>query len=58
MIKREKIIICELVNKILDKLSVGRKPPDDITDIAKFKELNVLTFNKFKIIKISSVIEV
>ena len=57
-IKIEKITICELVNKILDKLSAGRKPPEDITDIAKFRELNVLTFNKFKMIKINNVKEI
>ena len=56
-ISREVIIICELFVKILDKLFVGKKPPDEITVIARFKELNILISNTFKIIKIPNVID-
>jgi len=49
-------IIWELFIRILDKLFDGRKPPDEITVIAKFKELNILISNKFKITKIDNVI--
>ena len=55
-IKIEKIIICVLFNKILDKLLVGKKPPDEIIVIAKFKELNILTSKIFKMKKIPNVI--
>ena len=54
-IKIEKIIICVLFNKILDKLLVGKKPPDEIIVIAKFNELNILTSNMFRVIKIPKV---
>ena len=40
---------------MLDKLSTGKKPPDEIMVIDKFKELNILKLNKFKIIKIINV---
>jgi len=56
-ISREVIIICELFIKILDKLFVGKKPPDEMIVIARFKELKVLTSNKFKMIKIPNVID-
>ena len=55
-INKEKIIICELFNKILDKLFVGRKPPDEIIDIAKFSELKDLILSIFKLTKIKNVI--
>ena len=42
--------------KILDKLFVGRKPPDEINVKAKFKESNVLMDRIFKIRKIKKVI--
>ena len=41
---------------ILDKLFVGKKPPEEIKDNAKFNESNVLIENKFSIIKITRVI--
>jgi len=33
---------------MLDKLLTGKKPPDEIIVIDKFKELNILMLNKFK----------
>ena len=50
------IITCKLLVKTFDKLFAGKKPPDEMTVIAKFNELNVLTWNIFKIIKIANVI--
>ena len=50
------IIICELFIKILDKLLEGKKPPDEIRVIARFKELNILTSKILRIIKIPNVI--
>jgi hypothetical protein len=44
------------LTNILDKLLDGKKPPDEIMVIAKFRELNNLISNKLKIIKIESVI--
>ena len=44
------------MTNILDKLLDGKKPPDEIMVIAKFRELNNLISNKLKIIKIESVI--
>ena len=41
---------------MFDKLVVGKKPPEEIAVIARFKELKALIFNKFKIIKIKKVI--
>tara|TARA_B100000795_G_C22453481_1_gene306440 strand:- start:112 stop:405 length:294 start_codon:yes stop_codon:yes gene_type:complete len=55
-ISKEIIIIWELSIKILDKLFVGKKPPDEITVIARFKELNILISKIFKITKIPNVI--
>ena len=49
-------MIWELFIKILDKLFDGKKPPDEITVIARFKELNILISKIFKITKIPSVI--
>tara|TARA_B110000483_G_scaffold192571_1_gene228975 strand:- start:496 stop:753 length:258 start_codon:yes stop_codon:yes gene_type:complete len=40
---------------MLDKLFDGKKPPDEIIDIAKFNELNILISKMFKIIKIPNV---
>tara|TARA_B110000114_G_scaffold149953_1_gene160571 strand:- start:921 stop:1214 length:294 start_codon:yes stop_codon:yes gene_type:complete len=48
--------ICELFIKILDKLFDGKKPPDEITVIAIFKELNILISNMLRITKIPNVI--
>ena len=50
------MIICVLLNKIFDKLLVGKKPPEEMIDIAKFRELKDLISNKFKITKIERVI--
>tara|TARA_B110000090_G_scaffold154740_1_gene169897 strand:- start:199 stop:396 length:198 start_codon:yes stop_codon:yes gene_type:complete len=41
---------------MLDKLFDGKKPPEEIIVIARFKELNILTSKIFKIAKIPSVI--
>ncbi|MDB9936628.1 hypothetical protein OAD13_01125 [Candidatus Pelagibacter sp.] len=49
-------MIWELFIKIFDKLLDGKKPPEEITVIARFKELNILTSNIFKITKIPNVI--
>ena len=57
-ISNDIIIICELFIKILDKLFDGRKPPDEITVIARFNELNILSSKIFKITKITNVINV
>ena len=56
-IRSDVIIICELFIKIFDKLFDGKKPPEEIIDIAKFNELNILISNMFKVIKIPKVIE-
>jgi len=45
-----------LFTKILDRLFDGKKPPDEINVIARFKELNILIPKIFKIIKIPNVI--
>tara|TARA_B110000259_G_scaffold171153_1_gene202414 strand:- start:458 stop:709 length:252 start_codon:yes stop_codon:yes gene_type:complete len=50
------IIIWELLIKIFDRLLDGKKPPDEIKVIAKFKELNILMLNIFRMIKIPNVI--
>jgi hypothetical protein len=42
--------------KILDKLFDGKKPPDEIMVIARFKELKSLRSKRLNIIKIESVI--
>tara|TARA_B110000240_G_scaffold170921_1_gene194929 strand:- start:221 stop:499 length:279 start_codon:yes stop_codon:yes gene_type:complete len=55
-ISKEVIIICELLIRMLDKLFEGKKPPDEIIVIAKFKELNILTSKIFKMKKIPNVI--
>ena len=51
-INKENIIICVLFNKIFERLFVGKNPPEDITVIAKFNELNALILSKFRITKI------
>jgi hypothetical protein len=56
-ISREVIIICVLFVRILDKLFDGKKPPEEITVIARFKELNILISKIFKMIKIAKVID-
>ena len=55
-INKEKIIIWKLLNRIFDRLLVGKNPPEEIIDMAKLNELKALIFNKFKIIKIENVI--
>ena len=55
-INKDIIIICELFIRILDKLFDGKKPPEETTVIARFKELNILTSKIFKITKIPNVI--
>ena len=40
---------------ILDKSFVGKKPPEEINENAKFKESKVLIENRFSIIKITKV---
>ena len=45
-----------LVIKIFDKLFVGKKPPEEITVIAKLSELNALMSIKFRITNIKNVI--
>ena len=55
-ISMDVIIIWELLIKIFDRLLAGKKPPDETKVIAKFKELNILMLNIFKIIKIPNVI--
>jgi len=56
-INNDVIIICVLFIKILDRLFVGKKPPEEIIVIARFKELNILISKIFKIIKITNVID-
>ena len=41
---------------ILDKLFVGKKPPEEISENAKFKESKVLIENKFSITKILTIL--
>ena len=55
-ISKEVITTWVLFIKILDKLFDGKNPPDEITVIAKFNELNILISNIFKMIKIPKVI--
>ena len=54
-IKKENIIIWKSFIKIDERSFVGRNPPDEITVIAKFSELNDLIPRIFKIIKIDIV---
>ena len=56
-INNEVMIIWELFIKMLDKLFVGKNPPDEMMVIAKFKELKVLTLNILRITKIPKVIK-
>jgi len=42
--------------RILDKLFEGKKPPDEIIVIARFKELNILISKIFRIMKMPNVI--
>ena len=46
-------MICELLIRILDRLFDGKKPPDEITVMARFKELNVLISKILKMTKIN-----
>ena len=43
------------VERIEDKLLVGKKPPEEIMERAKLKALNALKLNKLKRIKIKKV---
>ena len=51
----EKMIICTSLIKTLESSLTGKNPPDEINVIAKFRELNDLIPNIFKIIKIKIV---
>ena len=55
-INSEKIIICVWFTKTDERSFVGKKPPDEIMDIDKFKELKDLISKIFKIKKIDNVI--
>ena len=55
-IKNEKIIIWVWFVKIDERLFEGKKPPDEITVIDKFKELKDLISKILRIIKIQIVI--
>ena len=55
-INREKTNVWELLSNIVERLSVGKKPPEEIILIAKFKELKDLILSKFKIMNIKNVI--
>tara|TARA_B110001452_G_scaffold222717_1_gene195691 strand:+ start:172 stop:456 length:285 start_codon:yes stop_codon:yes gene_type:complete len=44
------------LSNIVERLSVGKKPPEEIILIAKFKELKDLILSKFKIMNIKNVI--
>ena len=54
-IKREKTITWVFVNNIVESSLSGKKPPEEITVIARLRELNVLIPNIFKTIKIKNV---
>ena len=41
--------------RITSKLLTGKKPPDEINDIDKFKEIKDLKSNRFNTIKIINV---
>ena len=55
--KNDVIIIWELFIKILDKSFDGKKPPEEMIVIARFRELNNLISKRFNIIKIARVIK-
>ena len=55
-ISTEKIIICVWEIKIDERLLVGKKPPEEIIVIDKFKELKDLISKIFRIMKIEIVI--
>ena len=55
-ISNDMIIIWGLFIRILDKLFEGKKPPDEIIVIARFKELNILISKIFRIMKMPNVI--
>tara|TARA_Y100000591_G_C21687886_1_gene621491 strand:- start:84 stop:383 length:300 start_codon:yes stop_codon:yes gene_type:complete len=54
-IRNEKIITCKSFVKIDERSLTGKKPPDEISVIAKFNELNDLIPKKFKTKKIEIV---
>ena len=51
----EKIISLVWLFKIVERLFIGRKPPEEINVIDKLNEINDLKSKKFKIIKIKNV---
>ena len=53
----EVIIISGLFINISDRLSEGKKPPDEIIVIDKLRELKLRILNKLRIIKITKVID-
>ena len=53
----EVIIIWGLFINISDRLSEGKKPPDEIIVIDKLRELKLRILNKLRIIKITKVID-
>ena len=55
-INNEKITICVSLTSIDESSFTGKKPPEEIKVIAKFKELKYLILKIFKIIKIDNVI--
>ena len=55
-IKNAKTIIWEFSLIIFERSFVGKKPPDEIKENARFKESKALIENKFNIIKITRVI--
>ena len=54
-INNENTIICVLLTNIVDKSLSGKNPPDEMTVIAKLRELKDLIPKIFKIIKIKIV---
>ena len=52
---KEKIIIWVLLFKIFESSFVGKKPPEEIIEKAKFKESKLLIEIKFKTIKMNKV---
>ena len=54
-IKVEKDRSCFCLIKIVSKLFIGKKPPEDIKVIAKFSEINDLNSKRFNTKKIINV---
>ena len=55
-INKDKIIIWEFSFTILERLLTGKKPPDEISEKAKFNESKDLIEKIFKVIKMMRVI--